>query len=191
MHEDLINWTLAGHAFGIGVFSALSLILGAITARFWIPEDRTVAALMAFGGGALLAALTIDLVAPSLATGHFPHLSIGMFLGGGMFMLLNDAVNDYGGFLRKVSTTVYHLRRGNHSQYKRILVDVGRIDLFFAEAGHGAHTVIEGVAAGAMLTMIAQTMLPEAYLKGGAVVGLSTLAGFIAALFFKTLETGF
>jgi len=85
---------------------------------------------MAFGGGALLAALTIDLVAPSLGSGHFPQLSLGMFIGGAMFMLLNEAVNDYGGFLRKVSTTVYHLRAEKHSEYKRILVDVGRIDLF-------------------------------------------------------------
>jgi len=38
------------------------------------------------------------------------------------------------------------------------------------------------------LTMIAETMLPEAYLKGGNVVGLSTLAGFLIAIFSKTLE---
>jgi len=31
-------------------------------------------------------------------------------------------------------------------------------------------------------------MLPEAYLKGGNVVGLSTLAGFLIAIFSKTLE---
>ncbi len=41
---------------------------------------------------------------------------------------------------------------------------------------------------GAMLTMIAETMMPEAYLKGGSVVGLSTLMGFLAAIFFTTLE---
>lgn len=39
-----------------------------------------------------------------------------------------------------------------------------------------------------MLTMIAETMLPEAYLKGGSVVGLSTLLGFLIAIFSKTLE---
>jgi hypothetical protein len=42
-----------------------------------------------------------------------------------------------------------------------------------------------------MLTMIAETMLPEAYLKGGNVVGLSTLAGFLIAIFSKTLEPGY
>jgi zinc transporter ZupT len=47
---------------------------------------------------------------------------------------------------------------------------------------------IESVAAGAMLTMIAQTMLPEAYFKGGSITGFATLLGFLAAIFFKTLE---
>jgi zinc transporter ZupT len=41
---------------------------------------------------------------------------------------------------------------------------------------------VEGLAAGAMLTMIAETMLPEAFEQGGSIVGLSTLLGFLAAL---------
>lgn len=51
------------------------------------------------------------------------------------------------------------------------------------------YSLIEGIAAGAMLTMIAQTMLPEAYFKGGSIVGFATLLGFLAAIFFKTLES--
>ena len=39
-----------------------------------------------------------------------------------------------------------------------------------------------------MLTMIAETMMPEAYFKGGSVVGMSTLMGFLVAIFFKSLE---
>ncbi len=46
---------------------------------------------------------------------------------------------------------------------------------------------IEALAAGAMLTMIAETMLPEAFEMGGSVVGLSTLAGFLAALLVKII----
>lgn len=46
---------------------------------------------------------------------------------------------------------------------------------------------IEGLAAGAMLTMIAETMLPEAFEQGGTIVGLSTLAGFLAALIVKVI----
>jgi hypothetical protein len=39
-----------------------------------------------------------------------------------------------------------------------------------------------------MLTMIAETMMPEAYSKGGSVVGMSTLMGFLVVIFFKMLE---
>ena len=47
----------------------------------------------------------------------------------------------------------------------------------------------EGLAAGAMLTMIASAMIPEAIHMGNAsAVGISTLAGFLAAIAFKLLE---
>jgi zinc transporter ZupT len=47
----------------------------------------------------------------------------------------------------------------------------------------------EGLAAGAMLTMIASAMIPEAVHMGNAsAVGLSTLAGFLAAISFSLLE---
>ena len=46
----------------------------------------------------------------------------------------------------------------------------------------------EGLAAGAMLTMIAGAMIPEAVHMGRAtVVGLSTLGGFLTAISFKLL----
>ena len=59
--------------------------------------------------------------------------------------------------------------------------------LFFVGASDLSLSLIEGLAAGAMLTMVAQTMLPEAYFKGGSIIGLATLMGFLAALFFKSL----
>ena len=42
--------------------------------------------------------------------------------------------------------------------------------------------MIEGACGGAMLTMIANTVLPEAFHMGGNVVGLSCLGGFLAAM---------
>jgi hypothetical protein len=35
--------------------------------------------------------------------------------------------------------------------------------------------------------MLAQTMLPEAYFKGGSIVGFATLLGFLAAIIPKSL----
>jgi zinc transporter ZupT len=59
--------------------------------------------------------------------------------------------------------------------------------LLFVGRGDEMLSFLEGVAAGSMLTMIAQTMLPDAYIKGGPVIGLVTLTGFLAALFFKNI----
>lgn len=98
-------------AFLLGLVSAVSLPLGTLSSAVWRPSDRVIAFLMAFGGGALLAALTIDLVADSLEKGHFTPLAIGCIIGGVLFVLLNELVNDYGGFVRKASTTIYYLRK--------------------------------------------------------------------------------
>lgn len=122
--------SLAWSAFLLGIVSACSLPLGALTICLWRPDERTTAVLMAFGGGALLAALTIDLVGSALQSGHFNALAFGAVLGGILFAILNRVVNDFGGFLRKASTTVYHLRRREHQRIKRIASQIGRTDLF-------------------------------------------------------------
>ncbi len=59
---------------------------------------------------------------------------------------------------------------------------------FFVNASPNTFALVQVVTAGAMLIMIAETMLPEAYFKGGSVVGLSTLMGFLVAIFFTTLD---
>ena len=71
-----------------------------------------------------------------------------------------------------------------------VITGIGAVlgSIFFAGAEPSMFALVQGIAAGAMLTMIAQTMLPEAYLKGGSIIGFSTLLGFLAAIFFKTLE---
>ena len=60
-------------------------------------------------------------------------------------------------------------------------------NIYFTGATGSTHAFVEGTAAGAMLVMIAETTLPEAYERGGAIVGLSTLFGFLAALGLKSI----
>ena len=119
-------------AFWIGLISACSLPLGSLTTVLWRPTDRAIAFFMAFGGGALLAALTIDLVASTLEEGHFYALALGCIGGGLLFIGLNEIINDFGGFLRKASTKVYHIRKKQHQQFKRILAAVDRLTVFDA-----------------------------------------------------------
>lgn len=47
---------------------------------------------------------------------------------------------------------------------------------------------IQAFAAGAILTMLADTMMPEGFVNGGKKVGLVTVLGFALAFFLSTLE---
>ena len=46
----------------------------------------------------------------------------------------------------------------------------------------------QAFAAGAMLTMLADTMMPEAFEFGGKAVGLLTTLGFLMAAIFAVLD---
>ena len=52
---------------------------------------------------------------------------------------------------------------------------------FLARASGNIVGGIQASAAGAILTMLASTMMPEAYEEGGPVVGLVTSVGFLVA----------
>lgn len=137
MPEDI-----ALRAFLFGLLSAASLPLGALAARFWSPGNRVIAAMMAFGGGALLAALTIDLVGEALGRGHFYPLAIGCLLGGGLFVLLNQMLNNKGAFLRKVGTTINYLKRGRSQEFQRIFRRLSLSPLFNALPPEQVHSLI-------------------------------------------------
>jgi zinc transporter, ZIP family len=60
--------------------------------------------------------------------------------------------------------------------------------LFLAGAPEDVTALIQAFAAGAILTMLASTMMPEAYEEGGEVVGLVTAAGFLLSFILSHLE---
>ena len=55
-------------------------------------------------------------------------------------------------------------------------------------ASNSAIAFVEAFAAGAILTMLADTMMPEAYEHGGSSAGLSTTFGFTLAFLIASLE---
>jgi zinc transporter ZupT len=72
-----------------------------------------------------------------------------------------------------------------------LIIAIGALGGYYIGSSipHEIEIAIEGLAAGAMLTMIAQTMIPEAVHLGGVkVVGLSTLVGYLSAVAFKLFE---
>ncbi|MBF6058071.1 cyclic nucleotide-binding domain-containing protein [Thiomicrorhabdus heinhorstiae] len=114
----------------MGLLSALSLPLGALTTLIWMPSERTVAWLMAFGAGALLSAVTIDLFAPAIQNSEFFPVAIGSIIGSLFYLLLNKQLNQKGGFLRKTATLLQYLRHQQKLQNKQLILSVNRLKLF-------------------------------------------------------------
>jgi ZIP family zinc transporter len=58
----------------------------------------------------------------------------------------------------------------------------------FQHASPNTIAFVDAFAAGAILTMLADTMMPEAYEHGGKLVGVVTTLGFITAYLIHTLD---
>lgn len=117
-------------AFLFGIISAVALPLGAVLAFKWTPKPKVAASMMAIGAGALLAALTIDLVAVSVEKGHFYPLAVGMISGGIFFVILNSVVNSKGGFLRKTATTLTHIVGRQNKRQKMLFQQLSKVKFF-------------------------------------------------------------
>jgi hypothetical protein len=99
-----------GNALGWGLLSALSLVIGAAIGVTSAPSPKVNAAMMAFGGGALIQALSIELFGAILQ--HQADTGVGCTLaaiaaavcGGAFFSFLDKVLNDQGAFFRKRST---------------------------------------------------------------------------------------
>ena len=310
------SWYHLLWAIVIGGASHLTMPAGAWIGVTVKPQMKTMGLAAAFGAGALIAAMTLELVAPTVlsivgqseghryddAVAEMLGLLGGMIVGGFVFVGLNTIINNAGGFLRKASTMIEHLRRkrnrgepvhagrqddndimptaedfaeesGKHGGastaiWLGLLIDtipesfvigMSTLVIIGTRMAHGAEpsfmdavpftlfvglcianlpeamasavgmshqgmpwqkimmmwsslaavamvgaglgyvfgdelprllaTVVEGVAAGAMLTMIASAMLPEAVeLSGSERVALGTLCGFVIATMCKLAE---
>ena len=125
-------------AFLFGGLSAASLPLGAAVGIWMNPGLRLTAAVMAFGAGALLCALALELVVPALA--HFPEdpfesfkwMAIGAMIGCLLFIGLDRALSEMGGYLRKHSTIAHRLKRSKKKHYRKILNKLSVLDMMRA-----------------------------------------------------------
>lgn len=114
----------------MGLLSALSLPLGTLTTLVWTPGDRAIAWLMAFGAGALLSAVTIDLFAPAIHKGLFLDVALGAIVGSLFYLLINHQLNKQGGFLRKTATMIQYFRNQQKIQRQKLQLSFNRLTIF-------------------------------------------------------------
>ncbi|MEW6666909.1 MAG: cyclic nucleotide-binding domain-containing protein [Thermodesulfobacteriota bacterium] len=119
-----------------GCVSAVSLPLGAVIGLWTNPSRKVTSALMAFGGGALLFALTIELFAHSLHRAHEGHdvwiiliTMIGAALGGLLFESLNKLLNNWGAFLRKGALLRRHVQKFKRARARKMVESLSKVKI--------------------------------------------------------------
>lgn len=127
--------SLGLEAFSWGIASAVSLPAGAMLGLWWRPQARINSAFMAFGAGALLFALTIELFA------HIPHyveshgykaifVAVGGAISGGLlFTLLNKLLNTRGAFMRNLSNARNYVSRLKMQRKKELVKELSRVKI--------------------------------------------------------------
>jgi len=227
--------------------AGFSLILGVIIGTIFKISQRVIAAIMAFGSGVLICALTFGLMEEAFKHGGFDAIVTGFLVGGVVFIGGDFLVHRYGGRNHKKNK---HFRTVRETNGKAIILgaaldgipesialglsllekngigllmlaaiflsnlpeSISSIDdlrkegistrqiystwsivsifsiaaamlsfFFLKNIDLNARGIIESFASGAILAMLADSMMPEAYEEGGYLIGFLTMLGFLTA----------
>jgi zinc transporter, ZIP family len=239
-----------GAALGWGALAASSLVIGALLglARQWPP--RQVGMVLAFGAGALISAVSFELVEEGInvggggwvalglgagaltyyfaygilegrgsrrrggsdaGSGAGPALALGAFLDGipeqtvlGISLAGGEGVSV--GLLVAIfvsnlpeaigSATEMHAAGSSAATIRRLWFAVAAVCTLAAVVGYAIadvsggrlQSIVNGLAAGALLVMLVDSMIPEATKQYGRRAGLVTTLGFAVAAGLSTVS---
>jgi ZIP family zinc transporter len=221
-------------------FSGFSLILGTIIGTSLKIPQKVIAAIMAFGSGVMICALTFGLMEEAFKHGGFDAVIIGFLVGGlggrshkkrkqfkitretngkaivlgalldgipesialgisllsknGIGLLMASAIF-LSNFPESISS-IDDLKKEGFSKKKiyliwsivgvTVMATAVLSYLFLEKLNLNTLGIIESFASGAILAMLADSMMPEAYKEGGYLIGILTVLGFLTAfILFK------
>lgn len=252
--SDLPMWLQAGFWGGL---AGAALLLGSFAGYFFKMSQRTVAGVMAFGSGALISAMSFDLIEEAYAKGGLLFAALGLILGALIYSTANLVLAKYGARHRKrsnltdslkseqsydnamaialgalvdgipeslvigisllqggavslvtvasvfisnipeaLSSTVGMKNNGRKAGYVfSVWGGIAVTSAIVAALGNlllrdlpGAHiSIIMAVAGGAILSMIVDTMIPEAFEVTHNYAGFITVVGFLCAYLLEKL----
>jgi len=179
--ESVLGGVSMGVAFAIGAFTFFG-------ADWWIDhrggaDRKDITGEKAGSGSAIFVGTLLDNVPESIILG------MGMALGGAINVAFLVAV-----FISNLPEGVagtLNLEASGRSQQRIFWMWAGLVGISAVCAGLGYllinwlpqadGRIAQAFAAGAMLTMLADAMMPEAFEHGGKLVGIMTVMGFLAA----------
>ncbi|MEI6662136.1 MAG: cyclic nucleotide-binding domain-containing protein [Comamonadaceae bacterium] len=138
MGNTLILWAAI-----LGAIAAGSMVLGAIVGITTPMSNGTVGAMCGFGAGALISALAIELVSPTVValanadladrsteTHHFVTLLFSLIGGGLIFIFLDQMLSSHGGYLRKSAYLISQHSKNKHKQHTELMQSIGNSSFF-------------------------------------------------------------
>jgi ZIP family zinc transporter len=233
--------------------TGFSLILGVIIGTSLKISQKMIAAIMAFGSGVLICALTFGLMEEAFKHGGFDAVIIGFLLGGLVFISGDFLIHRIGGrnhkgkahfkstretngkvivlgslldgipesialgvallsqkgigllmlvaiFLSNLPeslSSIDDLQREGFPKKRIYLIwsivsvcvaaSVVLSFLFLKKLDLNSLGMIESFASGAILAMLADSMMPEAYEDGGFLIGFLTMLGFLTAFILSKI----
>ena len=251
---DLPIWLQAGLW---GLLAGSALVIGALIGYFTRISHRVIAAVMAFGSGVLISALSFDLVEEAHKRGGFVAAALGFLAGASLFTFANWMLARHGAAERKLSEHQQPSEQEQHGSGLAIavgaLIDgipealvigvsmlaskavsiVAVVAIFLSnipeglssaagmkKAGRsklyvfgvwGGIALLNGVAAalgnllfvgfseqviaatmafaaGAILAMLVDTMIPEAFEIARNYAGMIAVVGFLAAFYLSKIS---
>lgn len=176
-------------AVGWGALAASSLVLGALLAfaRRW--SAQPIGLILAFGAGALISAVSFNLAEEGIHVGSTRAVGIGLAVDGGIGVALLVAIfvsNLPEGIGSAIDMNAAGTRR---DRIVRLFLAVGVVCTVATVLGYAIadsitgdlQAAVNGFAAGALLVMLIDSMIPEASKKAGGPAGLATVVGFAVA----------
>lgn len=151
MGSTLIVWAAI-----LGAIAAGSMILGAIVGITTPMSNSTVGAMCGFGAGALISALALELVSPTVEAlahadlaergveiNHFVTLLAAMVGGGLIFLFLDQLLSAHGGYLRKGAYVIAQHSKNKNKRQADLMQSIGSSSFFNTMEPHVMHELVK------------------------------------------------